>query len=299
MKAMVDHGINVLVTESNGANCLHILVFLVFLEPETEEMRVDIYKYLLQILDTESIKILLEGDSLEFRPLEFAAHLQTFQLFSAMFDTPGIYLVKRETYGIYCREYFDITIYESTVDGSRCSKSPLGLFGLLDKRNMEKQNVKHFYKSELIQSWLNAKYSMNKFWIWPWVLARMVMVSIFMMSDETWSMRDAVIDNGNVTDYPCPVSFKWYTMPLQNMVAFILAIYSGGIILFDIIEISYWVYIKEYKYLQTPKGYKNLAVHFWFYRITQFVLASSLFLLSINILTCYEENNCALPKWIL
>ena len=115
----LSHGVDLTIKDHHGNNCIHVMVTMAFLKPHKEDYMKDLYCMISDYLPRTTLKsILLQEDKDGFRPLELAANTGTFGLFLDIFHTRGVYLTRECTKGIYLKQYFDITEYES-VTGSR------------------------------------------------------------------------------------------------------------------------------------------------------------------------------------
>lgn len=161
---MIQNDVDVCLVEVGSYNVIHCLVCIAFYQPYSEEAVVKTYRSLCRMLSKDILRKLLQmEEAYGLRPLEFAAQQGTLQLMSAIFETPGIYIVREEIVGVSVYQWYDVTEYEN-ADGSesRYSKSPLLFLARIDQRHLENPCVCEILTNGVVADWITAMTDSNK-----------------------------------------------------------------------------------------------------------------------------------------
>ena len=154
--------INILEKDDFHLNIVHVLVYYCFLRIKYKSLYLKCFEWLSRNLELETLKILLREENIDgFNPLELAANLQQFAFFTDIFNTEGIYLIKKETWLFMSYKWYDVTDYEG-LTSSRHDKSPLLIFSLMDYSALEESVTQEFLSSSAITTWFNKEYQASK-----------------------------------------------------------------------------------------------------------------------------------------
>ena len=97
--------------------------------------------------------VILTENSDGLRPLELAAHLGTFILFTCLFETEGVYLSKKQELNLYTVQYYDITEY---VTGNRYYTSPVYTIANLDHCKLDQKSTRDIFNNNPMVTWISA-----------------------------------------------------------------------------------------------------------------------------------------------
>ena len=291
LEIFIKYGADVFQRDIHNTNILHAMANVAFLFPQQEEALVKTYKHLKSLLSIDAIRELLHmEDENGLRPIELASHVGCFGFFQALFETEGVYLTKEESQGILKVQWFDVTDYESTKPGNRRLVSPLTLATFVDTKAVSNPSCKKFFSSDLLKTWVRMKFKSNIFNLILWFLTRLVTLSLIFTYDYIggWNdmsktmklsrlRRSNPLNDTFLEDYSCFVkntalhSGKVYSV----MGSSILAI-SILIVVVDIVELGRVLRLNQSWRLKIPTGRKKVLVNILFYRMAQFLMASTL-----------------------
>ncbi len=209
LRVLLGAGADVLQAPENRWNILHYLVIVSHENKKYEERAVHIYNQLLNELEETDIKALLMMEDKEgLRPLELAVHASCLQLFNAMINTSGVYLVNRERKGLKEISWYDITEYEhyTFCKKSRCSKSPVQILAFSDRRILQTEASVKILRKGMLKQWTKRKWRVNLPFILIWFLIRFVSIVGFFFMIST-DMKSFLLQAGAwVTTYYCSAS---------------------------------------------------------------------------------------------
>ncbi len=298
---LLSNGVDLALTDHHGNTCFHVMVTMAFLKPEREELMRDVFNMVSSFLSrTELNIILLQEDQSGFRPLEVAAHYGTFVLFLDMFHTPGGCFSKESTTGIYHKQYFDITEYESTL-GSRRDRSPLTLLGLLDMDAIDRKYSAEAFTRQHLHQWIKFKYRKNLPFFIFWYISRMLLVLAFTTFDNTFLPIEERIVNSNLTAEDVTCFDRTTSMFISNRtvlmtLGFYLVVHSFLGLLFDLWAMAvahshqYHENSESRNLFKTIRRSKRLVVDYWSYRVSQVTINLGI-LLSVTVrLLRYQFN---------
>ena len=272
----LSHGVDVTLRDHHGNNCIHVMVTMAFLKPGAEDYMKDLYGMISDYLPRTKLKsILLQEDNCGFRPLELAANNGTFGLFLDIFHTRGVYLTRECTRGIYLKQYFDITEYES-MTGSRRHRSPLTCLGLLDMDAVDRKYTEEMFKGQHVHQWIKFKYKKNLIFFILWFLSRMMLATGFIVFDNTFIPIEERINDPNLSNMTClqrTTSMIFEDKAVVALLAYYLILHSFLGLVFDIWDIvnahRHDISKNGVTFFKTIKGSKRLVVDYWTYRVSQ------------------------------
>ncbi len=144
-------GVNLALKNSEGNNCLHIMVSLAYMKPQCEDYMRNVYGLVEKTVSPATIKSLLHhANDTDFTPLELAANYGVIGLFIDIFHTPDVYITHTKTMGPCAKQYFDITQYEST-EGIRSYRNPLFLLAMMERSGLCNKYVDDIFKSAVFK----------------------------------------------------------------------------------------------------------------------------------------------------
>ena len=128
------------------------MTILACLTLETEEYLREVYALLVTLLPKETMKQLLlqESDTL-MRPIEMAANNGTLGLFQDLFETNGVYLTSTYISGVYTKEFYNITEYES-VHGERSQHIILEYLSAMDETCLNSKYIVSYLKRNILKN---------------------------------------------------------------------------------------------------------------------------------------------------
>ena len=183
LKVLLKHGADILQVAENQWNIIHYLIIVSRENENFEGKAVQIYKRLLSELAAEDVrKLLMMEDTDGLRPLELAVHAGCLQMFNAIVNTPGVYLVNRQRKGLKEVSWYDITEYE---DGSFCNKvtrqsrSPINLLSFSERKILKSDVSTGILRKGMLKQWARKKFLCNTPFIWIWFCLRLVSIVAF------------------------------------------------------------------------------------------------------------------------
>ena len=285
MALMLSYGVDVHQKDDNDNNVLHTLVLIAYLEPSLEARMEDTYRYIEQLLDKTTLKELLfsSENHYKYRPLELAAHLGALRLFRAIFETEGVYVFTEQFNSLYSINWYDVSDYEGIASGSRRWASPLLFLMLIDEDKVADRITSELFASAPIINWTKLKMKSNNIFIILWFITRIIYSVAYIITDASYvpaGLRFSPNNTANDTVPPATVSTcvvrTSFVTDRHHVYLFLLvylAVHSLTIVIFDIYETIFSLVRNLHKIIITPKGYKQPAVNYIFYRLLQFLLA--------------------------
>ncbi len=136
LDVFLEFGVDIYQQDKHGNNVIHCLVMVAYLNPKLEENAQDIYHNLVGVLTISQLhQLLMAENKLELRPLEYACHLATYDLFLTIINTKDVYLIREWQEGIHIKCWYDVTDYETVSKGRRVF-SPLTMLASLDENHL-------------------------------------------------------------------------------------------------------------------------------------------------------------------
>ena len=183
LKVLLKHGANILQVAENQWNIIHYLIAVSHENEKFESKAVNIFKRLLGEVDTEDVhKLLMMEDINGLRPLELAVHAGCLQMFNAIINTPGVYLVHRQRKGLKEVSWYDITEYEDVRFWNktlRQSKSPINLLSYSERKVLKSDISIHMLRKGMLKQWMRRKFMCNAPFICIWFWLRLIFVVAF------------------------------------------------------------------------------------------------------------------------
>ena len=183
LKVLLKHGSDILQVAENQWNVIHYLIIVSHENENFEGKAVQIYKRLLEELDTEDVqKLLMMEDTDGLRPLELAVHAGCLQMFNAIVNTPDVYLVNRQRKGLKEESWYDITEYEDVnfhQKAARHSKSPINLLSFSERKILKSDVSTGILRKGMLKQWARRKFLCNSPFIWIWFCLRFISVISF------------------------------------------------------------------------------------------------------------------------
>ena len=260
------------------------MTILACLTLEAEEYLREVYSLLVTLLPTETIKqLLLQESATQMRPIEMAANNGALGLFQDFFETGDVHMTFTHIDGVYTKEYYNITEYES-VQGERYQNSILGYLARIDKNCLKSTYINDLFEKEYIKEWISNKYRKNIPIIFFWMAIRLIYASAYIVFDNCVTIYEEKITvfNGlNNTNESC-LSKSWQLQTSNFTVVLAIGIYllvhSGIAIANDFIEwfatctviLQHKTVFKER--LKTPRGKKKSMSNYFQLWLIQFIL---------------------------
>ena len=271
MHLFIECGLDVFVLEQNNCNCIHIMTILACLNPESEEYLRSIYSLLNATLPEETMKqLLLQESDAEMRPIEMAVNNGALGLYQDIFETKGGLLKETHKCGVFTKEFYNITEYES-VYGDRRDNSLLYYLPVLDRCAMRSKYIIQLFEKEYIKEWINKKYRKNLPFMVVWLIIRLIYASIYVVFDNSMTIieeKTTVFDDpeyANVTEQSCLADI-WHLKTSNTTVILGLGIYLMihstivlGYDLFEWLSLCTKILPRKQIYLEklkTPRGKK-------------------------------------------
>ena len=173
-------------TEEDGGNAFHVLVKMASIYNGDTDVYVKWYSRIIQTLDINTRKnVLHHEDNYGMKPLELASHLNTLDLFLAIFCTPDVYLFKLSN-GLQLEHLFDVSEYETVDTPNRRSVSPMICLQQLDLKEISKNRTQCCFRFKAVETWLDLKSGVNRYLVAFWCLFRcFIFISVLVASLST------------------------------------------------------------------------------------------------------------------
>ena len=147
VKSLIKHECNVFVTNTNGRNAVHCLIYVSFMRVDIEDEMIEMFRTIKQNVSPITLRdLLMQEDDCGCRPAEYAIHLGVFSIATEILCTNGIFLTSIEYHSRGETRWFEITDYEESRD--RMSRSPVVLLALVGKNKLDDQ---HFCRGAIIR----------------------------------------------------------------------------------------------------------------------------------------------------
>ncbi len=180
----IENGVNIQQRDNIGNNVFHSLVMTAHLSPKKENQLQRVYVVLTQILPLPELKVALMAENkLGLRPLEYASHLATYNLFLTIMCTRDVYLIKEWAEGIYIKRWYDVTDYEQDSKRVKRMYDPLRFLTLLDSQHLSDESTNILFNSTIIKTWIKAKLDKQKPSLWLVLIMKLVYIFIFIIMD--------------------------------------------------------------------------------------------------------------------
>ena len=245
LQVMLEFG--VLFTQQNSHTNTFVHCMIAYASTQSEDHEAQYTKTIAWIRSSISSddfrSILLTENSDGLRPLELAAHLGTFILFTCLFETEGIYLSKIQEVNLYTVQYYDITEY---VIGDRYYTSPAHTITVLDRCKLDQKSTRDIFNNNPMATWFSAVIRANTPFIFIYAFLRITaIVNFFASMVLTKRMDDNTLPRnttGDVMDKYCNSTI------IQNPALPILAFYNSVVcvmvLVFDTVGVL--LYVSDY-----------------------------------------------------
>ena len=259
---LLEAGASLMLTDQQGFNVCHFLVVVSYVIPAMKDKCTSIYNDLkTRLVQKDLNTLLLMEDHEGLRPLELALHLGCIEIFHAIFNTHGLYLLKSERRGFYYIKEYDITDYEAVSRVNRRTKSPLSLLTTVDTRILADDIALRSLTTGPIRHWTSCKMKCNAPFILVWAFLRLLSIATFyflvafdanvlvLVSEYANKFNIALVNetDTNVTDLFCHVT-DWYGVSD-----------NPNITMFSIIYI--WIFFPISVFCEMAEGFVNLTFH--------------------------------------
>ncbi len=199
VKVLLSHGVNMQQQDGNGWNVVHYFIAISYFDGDFEKKAVQLYKNVKNsIPDVDMTKLLLQEDLEGLRPIEMALHYGCILLFEQIINTPGYYLAKTETRGLWKYIWYDITDYENCgCKPNRRDRCLLMLLSNIDKQAALRPCQLDIIKNGMLYKWTFHKLLTNVPFILLWLSLRLVSFFMFfaiLSSNLSTALRGDFID---------------------------------------------------------------------------------------------------------
>ena len=192
LKLFLENGVDILCQDVGGNNIFHGIIISAALQPEKDFC--NLYKFIVDEISLQKLRTLLYMENIEgYRPLEYAAKMETFDLMECILRTRDVYAIHKSTEGAYEHVWYDITDYETTQN-ERLNKSPLTLLTQMSKIGVNRINKGNLLNSPLMQSWNNLKKVSNRPVLLIWFVFRLIYHALVFFSAHNFTI---VLSIGN------------------------------------------------------------------------------------------------------
>ena len=179
LKELVNHGVNVCQTDSNGHNVLHSLVIYSSQSQTFEESHVCVYRYIKTLIPADRMEELLLCENVDgLIPLELAGILQTLRFIKAIFDTRGHYKRKSNNSGLMTINEYNVDDYEGMENTRSRYKSPMYALVNLGNDKLNDPYTREFFSTGIIDEWLRCRRNANKWLVLAWFILRLTFLSL-------------------------------------------------------------------------------------------------------------------------
>ena len=182
MKYLYATGIDVHQVDSLGNNVIHTLIIYSNEQEESAELHSRTYHYIESLVSRNEMSSLLQSENHDgLRPVEVAAHFQTFLLLKAIFDNRDIYLTKSVVCGLSVVEYYDVSDYESIGQHRPLANSPLFSIIFSHVNKLTHTFSAENFTSGIIGNWLRSKQKIFSPIIAMWAIFRLAVIALVMV----------------------------------------------------------------------------------------------------------------------
>ena len=242
LRVMLEFG--VLFTQENSHKNTFLHCMIAYASAQSDDHEAQYTKTIAWIrssISSDGFRSILLTENIDgLRPLELAAHLGTFIIFTCLFETEGIYLSKLQEVNIHTVQYYDITEY---VIGYRYNTSPAHTITALDRCKLDQKSTRDIFNNNPMATWFSAVIRANTPFIVIYAFLRItVIVNFFASMVLTKRMEDNIMPRnttGDVMDKYCNSTI------IQNPALPILAFYNSVVcvmvLVFDTVGVLLYV----------------------------------------------------------
>ena len=280
VESFIHHGCNVLTTDDNGRNAIHCLIYMCFMRRDCENEMLKMLRLITKNVSSSVMNdLLLQEDQDGLRPLEYGLHLGVSSVVLQIFMLVGVYTAKKQYHGTSVTWWIDITDYEKC--GDRRYRSPLLLFALYDRANIDDRSFKDLFFSPVTQKWMVAKYKALRVFLLLWFLSRIFFMLLCWVTDATLlTMEEEYFRNLketpiNQTQRACMEDKFDSFVSKRAVYVFLMYLFIHCVVqlVYDTVEHYTFFFRADLRWMgYTPLGRKTSIVHIFFYRVSQTLL---------------------------
>ena len=268
-------GIDMFQADKLENNVIHMLVIHANRNPEKELMYLDVFIKIKTLMSKEAFNRMLVTENISgTKPLELAAHFQTFRLMNAILTTPGVYLKKQAKCGTLSIDGYDVTDYESDTECRPWMNSPMFLLLFLICSKLNDEFTTKFITSGLISRWMKIRKNIYLPFIVFWAAVRLL--SIFL------AFFPAALGDPQGTDNATCGTYIHVTKSVNTVAIITLIVLTTFALLYDLYDMVR-LYRLNTRWMgkYTPmKGQR--VVHYVFYRVLEAILNVVLLVMCLN-----------------
>ena len=233
---------------------------------EEETADICIFEFIKDLIGNDTYAHLLDAENSDgLRPLELAAHLGTFWIFTFLFETPDVYLTDID-HKLYRIQYFDITEY---ILGNRRDKSPVKAMLHLEESKLSLRSTRMVLQNDPMKCWFRAILYANIPILILWFIVRLLLVGLMI-----------IVDMDGFYTYVCPygssdpsgsclhfTSFREYLPDYRfptSITVFVVVLIS---LLDDIINFIWFIFCRPRWLYRNVYGKKVTCVRYKFYKL--------------------------------
>ena len=268
-------GIDMFQADKLENNVIHTLIIHANRNPEKELMYLDVFIKIKTLMSKEAFNRMLVTENLcGTKPLELAAHFQTFRLMNAILTTPGVYLKKQAKCGTLSIDGYDVTDYESDTECRPWVNSPMFLLLFLRCSKLNDEFTTKFITSGLISRWVKIRKNIYFPFIVFWAAVRLL--SIFL------AFFPAALGDPQGTDNATCGTYIHVPKSVNTVAIITLIALTTFALLYDIYDMVR-LYRLNTRWMEifTPiKG--HCVVHYVFYRVVEVILNLVMLVMCLN-----------------
>ena len=290
-------GIDMFQADTLGNNAIHTLIIRANRNQERELMYLDVFNKIKSLMSKEDFdKMLLTENHCGTRPLELAAHFQTFRLMHAILTTPGVYLKKQAKCGTLSIDSYDVTDYEADTGSRPWVNSPMFLLLFLKCSKLNKFTTK-FMTSGFIARWVKIRKSIYLPFIIFWAAVRLFSISL--------AFFPAALGDPQGPDIPGCGAYIPVPESVNTAAILALIVLTTFALLYDLYGmVRVYRLNKQWMKIYVPlKGHE--VVHYTFYRVAEVILNVVLLVMCLNKMISYHwghhqsiQPRCCLLSWL-
>ena len=269
------NGIDICQADRFGNNVIHTLVIHTSRNEGKESKYLEAFNNFARLLPRKALSnLLLAENTSGLRPLELAAHFQTFPLLEALFKIPGHYFHKPAKSGTISINYYDISDYECDVRARPWANSPMFLLAFFKCVKLKSEFTTKFITEGFLGEWVETRKKIYLPFIILWAIIRFLIISIAFFPA---GLTDSVAPESTLCglSFPLPDSIKTAAVIFLMTTALLFLSYD----LYDVLR--YYIQNKPWS-----KTYAQLNGHqvgcYYFYRIQQLLLNIAILTSCVN-----------------
>ena len=275
IQELYDGGIDMYQADKLGNTVIHTLIIHANRNQERELMYLDVFLKIKSLMSKDDFnRMLLTENLCETKPLELAAHFQTFRLMNAILTTPGVYLKKQAKCGTLSIDSYDVTDYESDTEYRPWVNSPMFLLIFLNFEKLKDDYTTKFITKGLIARWVNVRKNVYLPFIMLWAAVRLFSISLALFAAALGEPTDPGLE---VCGTYIHVPKSMNTVAITTLI--VLTTFALLYDLYDMIRVYRLNKLLMEKY--TPSNGEKI-VHYLFYRMTEAVLNVVLLTICLN-----------------